>query len=192
MRLVTGLIGNRKTDLRFCTGVPERLFDDPLSLVRLEILFMLVSAAVTGVKNRLGFACTGDVTLLCAGDVFRDSVLAGGLSVITFVALSFERIRPSNSTSRYDGLCGTWPTTYGLPLRVAAGFHCLRDDVPNSEGSRRRVDPFESNCCLYSRGTNSSNSISVVDVRGSEVPEVMLARATGSDLNSTYKKGQHE
>ena len=80
--------------------MPDRLLEDPLSLVRLDVLFIARSGSATGVRNKLGFAWIGDATVLCGGDimVLRDSDLAGGFSEMTFVALSFERSSPSNST----------------------------------------------------------------------------------------------
>ena len=108
--------------------------------------------------------------------------------MITLVALVFPRRSPSNSTSRYEGLRGTCPTTYGRPLSVAAGFHCF--DLLEGEkrdGSRRRVVVVSASCCLYSSGTNSSNSISVFVVLGSEPPVAVVA-LTGNDLNSTWPK----
>ena len=104
VRLIVGLSGSRNTDLRFpfWTGVPERLFVDPLSLVRLDVLFMAVSAVEIGLRKALGFVNTGEVTVLCGGEaiVLRDSARAGGFSESTFVELSLERRRPSNSASR--------------------------------------------------------------------------------------------
>lgn len=103
---------------------------------------------------------------------------------ITLVG-AVPRRRPSNSTSRYDGLRGTWPTTYGRPFSVGACFHCLDLlDGEKREGSRRLLDVVSASCCLYSKGTNSSKSKRLVAVRGSEPPETVL-RVVGIDLNST-------
>ena len=93
---------------------------------------------------------------------------------------------PSNSNSRYDGLRGTCPTTYGRPLSVGAGFQVLLLDGEKKDGSRRRLEEGKANCSLYSSGTNSSNRTRVVDVRGSDVPLVVVC-CCGSDLNSICK-----
>lgn len=96
------------------------------------------------------------------------------------------RKMPSNSTSRYVGLAGTDPRVYGLPLSVAAGFHCFDLEEEKREGSFFLLFPDAANCCRYSSGTNSSYRIRVVDVRGSPVPETVLDREIGRDLYSTY------
>ena len=93
---------------------------------------------------------------------------------------------PSNSSSRYDGLRGTCPTTYGRPLSVGAGFQVLDLDWEKRDGSRRRLEEVTANCSLYSNGTNSSKRTRVVDVRGSDVPLVVVC-CCGSDLNSIYR-----
>ena len=95
------------------------------------------------------------------------------------------RRMPSNSTSRYEGLAGTDPRVYGFPLSVAAGFHCFDFDDEKIDGSFFLLFPDAANFCRYSRGTNSSYRIKVVDVRGSPGPETVLDRETGSDLYST-------
>ena len=103
-------------------------------------------------------------------------------TLMTRVVFPARRM-PSNSTSRYEGLAGTDPRVYGLPLSVAAGFHCF--DLEKREGSFFLLFPDAANCCLYSSGTNSSYKIRVVDVRGSPVPETVLDREMGRDLYST-------
>src|SRR5882762_1063137 len=110
---------------------------------------------------------------------------------MTFVALAFPRRSPSNSTSRYDGLRGTCPTTYGRPLSVAAGFHCFDLlDGEKRDGSRRRLVVVPASCCLYSSGTNSSKSMRVFAVLGSDPPDVVVV-LTGKDLYSTCPAYQH-
>lgn len=104
------------------------------------------------------------------------------LTEMTFVLVLLRR--PSNSTSRIDGLAGTAPTTYGRPFNVGACFHCFLLEAENSDGMRLRLEGPRASCCLYSKGTNSSKRISVVDVRGSCVPEIVL-RDAGNALYST-------
>ena len=110
--------------------------------------------------------------------------LSGGLRDMILVTLPLVLSKPSNSTSRYDGLRGTCPTTYGRPFNVVAGFHVFLE-LENRDGSRRRRPlPDSVSCCLYSSGTNSSKRIRVVVVRGSVVPET-VPLDKGSDLKST-------
>lgn len=194
-----GLTGSRKRDDRLVDigdvglGVEGRTEDrSAASLLRLEVLCSPISDWRVGVKKRFGAGsvCTGDATVLPIGDNMLVLLGApwrrsGVFKLRIFVTLPSECSNPSNSTSRYDGLRGTCPITYGRPLSVAAGFQCFREDVPNSDGMRLRLVPDSRSCCLYSSGTNSSNSISVVPVRGSVVPDTVPSFVTGSDLNST-------
>lgn len=115
--------------------------------------------------------------------------LSGGFREIILVTLPLLVLsKPSNSTSRYDGLRGTCPTTYGRPFSVGAGFQTFLE-LENKEGSRRRRPPMDSaSCCRYSSGTNSSKRMRVVAVRGSDVPEVETVLANGRDLKSTYRE----
>ena len=107
-----------------------------------------------------------------------------GSTLMTRVVFPARRI-PSNSTSRYVGLAGTDPRVYGFPLRVAAGFHCFDLEEEKRDGNFFLLFPDAASCCRYSRGTNSSYRISVVDMRGSPLPETVLDREMGRDLYST-------
>jgi hypothetical protein len=138
-----------------------------------------------GVAARSGMTSGGESDDLGGCDVRFDNEM-------TLVALAFPRSRPSNSTSRYDGLRGTCPTTYGRPLSVAAGFHCF--DFPEGEkrdGRRRRLVVDPASCCLYSSGTNSSKSMRVVAVLGSDPPDAVVV-LTGKDLNSICLAHQYQ
>ena len=110
-------------------------------------------------------------------------LLSLGSTLMTRVVFPARKM-PSNSTSRYEGLAGTDPRVYGLPLSVAAGFHCFGLEE-KSEGSFFLLFPDAANCWRYSSGTNSSYRIRVVDVRGSPAPETVLDREMGRDLYST-------
>lgn len=83
----------------------------------------------------------------------------------------------SKSASRALGLFGTAPTTYGRPLRVGAGFHVFpvpllfpgerREGIDMSRVRKRGLELFCRREARYSEGTNSSNKMSVLSVRGS-------------------------
>jgi hypothetical protein len=55
--------------------------------------------------------------------------------------------KPSNSTSRWLGLRGTWPGVYGRPLSVVACFHALGlEEVEKMDGIRLRGAFLSANC----------------------------------------------